>query len=232
MSSDNEEEDEPERKSVNDESQNDSESSSHSEVEQTRKARVKSTDSRKSRVNSTAESESTQDTSPEDEVVARNVKVEAKRSDKPDEQETVVSSSVTVKDEAMEYSDTEAKESHSPAKEEKTKKRRSIKRLNVEPDEDISVEPKKAKLEVDVKVKKEQKEKVAVKEERSSDKSDDDIDDIPVPEDELMLDLPEISKWEREDPYDLSPEPTRVKAKWKPEKQTFLPRYIFHHNFI
>jgi hypothetical protein len=55
------------------------------------------------------------------------------------------------------------------------------------------------------------------------------FDDIPHPEDELMLDPPELSKWEKwekdEDPYDLSPQPSKAKEKWKPGKQTFLPRF-------
>lgn len=48
-----------------------------------------------------------------------------------------------------------------------------------------------------------------------------------------MLEPPELSKWEKEeDPYDLSPEPTRKKEKWKPTKQTFLPRYDCNSVFV
>ncbi|WAQ95660.1 RBBP6-like protein [Mya arenaria] len=150
------------------------------------------------------------------------------------EQETIVSSSVSAKEEREAISEqaekpepaSDSEVSQSDAVVEPSKKRRSIKRLKEEDTEDAKAS-KKVKLEIDV-----DKAETQVKSEKmdvSGDQSDEssDLDEIPVPESELMLDPPELSKWEKDDdPYELSPEPTRVKQKWKPEKQTLLPRAV------
>ncbi|WAQ95572.1 RBBP6-like protein [Mya arenaria] len=150
------------------------------------------------------------------------------------EQETIVSSSVSAKEEREAISEqaekpepaSDSEVSQSDAVVEPSKKRRSIKRLKEEDTEDTKAS-KKVKLEIDV-----DKAETQVKSEKmdvSGDQSDEssDLDEIPVPESELMLDPPELSKWEKDDdPYELSPEPTRVKQKWKPEKQTLLPRAV------